>query len=298
MEYLGAISIFLTYISIFTLIAVTVLRTVKIIRLPIHLRWELAPVPGEKGKDKYGGSYLEDYEWWKGKREKSIFSEVLYMLKEIFFLKAVWENNKGLWIFSMPFHWGLYFFIIMIIVLILNSLLSLGAAAAVFFLSYAAYSLGVFGSLGLLIKRIFDPNLRNYTTVFNYLNLVFLTAMFATGGFSLLYYNTFPEMMRSYIKYLVHVDWYFTLPLPVFLHIIITMIFAIYMPFTYMIHFVAKYFTYHAIKWNDEPMNEKMAGTVNKLLSQPISWSALHIEGDSKKSWVDAATADMKDEKK
>jgi nitrate reductase gamma subunit len=298
MEYLPAISIFLTYIAIFTLLAVTVFRTVKIAKLPMHLRWELAPVPGEKGKDKYGGSYLEDYEWWTGKREKSIFNEALYMLKEIFFLKAVWENNKGLWIFSMPFHWGLYFFIIMILVLIFNALAGFNLKFAILVLAYLSYLLGTFGSLGLLVKRIADPDLRDFSTVSNYLNLIFLAAMFSIGGFSLLYYNNFPKLMQEFFRDMINFSWYFDLPLPVFFHIIVTMLFAIYLPFTYMIHFVAKYFTYHSVKWNDEPMNDKMAGNVNRLLNQPISWSAVHIEGASGKTWVDAATADMKEEKK
>ena len=37
----GAIAIFL---------AVAIYRTLAIVRLPIHLRWELAPIPHEKGK--------------------------------------------------------------------------------------------------------------------------------------------------------------------------------------------------------------------------------------------------------
>jgi len=46
----GAIRIFLIVITY---------RTLAIIRLPVHLRWELAPIPHEKGKSRYGGSYLE-----------------------------------------------------------------------------------------------------------------------------------------------------------------------------------------------------------------------------------------------
>ena len=72
-------------------------------KLPMHLRWELSPVPHEKGKSQYGGSYLEEYDWWTKKREKSLINEAIYMGKEIFFLKGVFENNKKLWYFTCPY---------------------------------------------------------------------------------------------------------------------------------------------------------------------------------------------------
>jgi hypothetical protein len=64
-----------------------------------------------------------------------------------------------------------------------------------------------------------------------------------------------------------------------------------------MIHFIAKYFTYHAVRWDDQPKNEKMKGKLRRLLSQPVSWSAAHVEADSKKSWVELTTKKTKDEK-
>ena len=34
-------------------------------RMPMHLRWELYPVAHEGGgRAKYGGSYLEESDWW------------------------------------------------------------------------------------------------------------------------------------------------------------------------------------------------------------------------------------------
>jgi hypothetical protein len=35
------------------------IRTVRIARLPVHLRWELAPIPKDRKRGGYGGSYLE-----------------------------------------------------------------------------------------------------------------------------------------------------------------------------------------------------------------------------------------------
>jgi len=50
------------YAAIVISTVVLAFRTVKIAQMPVHLRWELAPVPHEKGKSAYGGSYLEEYE--------------------------------------------------------------------------------------------------------------------------------------------------------------------------------------------------------------------------------------------
>ena len=51
------------------------------------------------------------------------------------------------------------------------------------------------------------------------------------------------------------------------------------MPFTRMVHYVAKYFTYHKVRWDDEPntRGSKLEGKVQELLARPESWSAPHI---------------------
>ena len=78
-------------------------------KMPMHMRWELYPVAHEGGgKAAYGGSYLEESEWWKKKREVSLWGEISVMVPEILFLVALREHNKKLWTRSFPFHFGLY----------------------------------------------------------------------------------------------------------------------------------------------------------------------------------------------
>ena len=64
-----------------------------------------------------------------------------------------------------------------------------------------------------------------------------------------------------------------------------------------MIHFVAKYFTYHAVRWNDEVKDEKMTEALNGLLEQPVSWSAVHVKADGRKNWAELAAEKSNDEK-
>jgi len=265
--------------------------------MPVHLRWELAPVPGEKEKASYGGSYLEEYEWWTKKRKKSIVSELSYMLKEIVLLKSVWENNRPLWIFSLPFHWSIYILVGMAFLLCLDAALSVGIYKPAMILAYVGYSAGIYGSVGLLVKRAADPNLRSYSTLANYFNLIFLTAFYASGFYAMISVDRFTLSMVDFIKSLISADVSAAIPKALAVHIIIVMLFVMYMPFTQMIHFVAKYFTYHSIKWNDAPMNDKMAATIAALMGQTVSWSGRHIQGGSQKSWIDIAQEDVRDEK-
>jgi hypothetical protein len=67
-----------------------------------------------------------------------------------------------------------------------------------------------------------------------------------------------------------------------------------------MSHFGGKYFAYHSIRWKDDPNlpGGKEEKVIEELLSRPISWSAPHIKGDGKKTWLDAATEEPEEEAK
>jgi hypothetical protein len=57
-------------------------------------------------------------------------------------------------------------------------------------------------------------------------------------------------------------------------------------------HFVAKYFTYHKVRWDDEPVaaGSKLDLELKKLLNQTVTWAGPHVRADGKKTWVDIAT--------
>jgi len=86
------------YLSVVIFAAVVIYRIIKITSTPVHLRWELYPVPHETGKKaKYGGSYLEELDWWTKPLHGSKLGQLSVMIPEILFLKGVWESNRGLW---------------------------------------------------------------------------------------------------------------------------------------------------------------------------------------------------------
>ena len=100
-------------------------RTLAIVRLPVHLRWELAPIPHEKGKGRYGGSYLEEYEWWNKPQRRSRIAPIIYMAKEIFLLRGIWENNRALWPLTFAFHIGIYLIVVMLFLSLLNAVFTI-----------------------------------------------------------------------------------------------------------------------------------------------------------------------------
>src|SRR5690349_13124400 len=123
-------------------LAGALVRAVGYARQPIHLRWEIYPVP--KG---HGG-------------------QLKVMVPEILFLKGLWEFNRSLWFVSYPFHGGMY-------------LIGAGAAFAILNITAAARVAGaaglllvLAGSLGLLARRLSTPTLRIYTAGGDILNLV------------------------------------------------------------------------------------------------------------------------------
>jgi len=282
-------------------------------RLPMHLRWELYPVAHEASRAHYGGSYLEETDWWTKPREKSLVGELKAMIPEIVFLVALKEHNPKLWVRSFPFHFGLYLAAMWAVLMGIHGFLAAVTPAllegmagtllqyAIVASGAAGMGLAILGAVGLLHRRLSDPELRDFTTPADIFNLLFFIAVF---GLTL---ATFFTVDRDFSKFrfLVHNLVTFkmeALPgsgleslLPQASLILLGLLMA-YIPLTHMSHFVGKYFAYHAIRWNDEPnlRGGKQEAKIHKLLAQPITWSAPHIKGDGKKTWVDAATEEVK----
>ncbi len=274
-------------------------RILAIRRLPLHLRWELAPVPHDKGKGRYGGSYLEESEWWTSRRCISHIAPVLYMAKEIFLLSSIWKHNRCLWPFSLAFHSGIYLFVLAGAVVILAEVLSVLAVPASFIsffhmlfsvLALAGCLLGSAGVIGLLLKRALDSGLRPFSTLKTYFHLLFSGAVFISGVFAWFIAGNYLSEVSALINGLFTLDTSISVSLPLTVHLILVWLFILYLPFSNMIHFAAKYFLYHGMRWNDAPQDEQMARKVQALLNRPVSWSAEHISSGGRKSWAEVAS--------
>jgi nitrate reductase gamma subunit len=295
--------IVVSWVLLAVFVVAFVLRTMRIARLPMHLRWELAPVPHEKGRSHYGGSYLEEFEWWTKPREKDLAKEASYMLQEILLLKSVWEHNRGLWWFSFPFHIGMYVLIGAGALLLLSGGLELAGVEAaiqwrggISILAGVGFALGGIGALGLLVKRFAEPRLRDFTSPAALFNLILLLAIFGTGGYALAASQNLAGSVWGFGTALVTGDLSVQLTGVLQTHVLLGLLFLAYLPFSRMMHFVAKYFTYHQVRWDDEPLTAggRLEREANRLLEQPVTWGAPHVNADGSKNWVDVATEEMK----
>jgi nitrate reductase gamma subunit len=298
----------LAYIALGAFVIAVLARFVMWSKMPMHLRWELYPVAHEGKKARYGGSYLEESEWWKKPREFSLTGEIRAMAAEILFLVALKENNPGLWRRSFPFHFGLYLVIGCTLLMGASGVLaavlpavangSLGAMLqyAIAVIGVLGLCLGIAGALGLLHQRLTNPDLRDFTAGADIFNLVIFIIVF---GFALLTFILVDgDFSRTtyFVQNLVNGNMR-ALPgsgmetvLPVVTVILMSLLVA-YIPLTHMSHFVGKYFAYHSIRWNDKPNlpGGDEESTINDLLKQPVSWAAPHIKADGKKSWAEVA---------
>jgi hypothetical protein len=52
-----------------------------------------------------------------------------------------------------------------------------------------------------------------------------------------------------------------------------------YLPFTRMVHFFAKYFLYHDVRWDDRPVRggSRMERRLRGALDFGVTWSAAHV---------------------
>jgi nitrate reductase gamma subunit len=280
-------------------------------KMPMHVRWELYPVAHEGGgKAAYGGSYLEDTDWWAKKREVSHFGELKVMVPEILFLVALREHNKKLWTRSFPFHFGLY------LVGGATALLLVGGLAVGYLpesiaglagkimgiaipgLGGAGLVLGIIGAIGLFMRRR-GRELRDYTAPADLFNLIFFIVAFGVALVTFVAYDRDFAMVTAFITNLVTFNFVpvgdGTGGLLLAISVVLLALLTAYIPMTHMSHFIGKYFAYHSIRWQDEPnlAGGKQEETIHELLSRPVSWSAPHINADGKKSWLDVTLEDQ-----
>ena len=293
----------LTYLAVLIYIVTMISRILRIKNMPVHLRWELYPVPHEKGRAHYGGSRLEEIDWWTKQHPKDHINEIKEMGSEILGLKAVWEHNRSLWLGTFPFHFGLYMLIGNMVLFIIAGILLMseivvGPAAGGFaeILYYGLYYIalvsglmGTLGSLRLMFSRIVDQGLRLHSAPSHYFNILLIGAVFATLFAWVLADPMFVSNTTMFYAGLLSFSEIPALPGIAYWHIGISLFFIAYLPFTHMTHMVLKYFTYHDVRWEDES-NEPGTKKAEKLAEQlkyNVSWSAKHIGSEGKKNWGD-----------
>lgn len=310
----GAVLLHLvTYAAVAAFGLAVAYRFIKISTMPMHLRWELYPVAHEASKAKHGGSILEELNWWTKEREVSFIGELKVMIPEMTLLVALFEHNRKVWYRSFPFHMGLYILAGTIGLIFLGALMELFGiyvgpdptegivlGTAVYYLTQlgmvVGLGLGTLGALGLLVLRLFDEDMKGYTSAAAIFNLLFFLAAFGLAWVTLITVDTSLAMTRSYVQSLVTLNLTASAGSPILAaEIAVGVLLIAYIPMTHMSHFFVKWFTYHKIRWDDEPnmVGSDIEKKVIEQVQYPVTWAGAHLKADGKKNWVDIATEEM-----
>ncbi len=280
----------------------TIARAAGYAGQPIHLRWELYPVPHEDPhRARYGGSRYEEVDAWTKPRRFNLAGEVGFMVPEMLFLKGLREFNRALWRRSFPFHFGLYLLTgtvgLVVATLFLERLAPTFAAGPVGTAFHWLYTvtgltglvLAIVGAGALLHRRLTDENLRPYTVPGDLLNLVWFIAALGCLLLGFLLRGPDAPSTVAIAWAIVTVNGDVAVPPLLAIGLVLSALLVAYIPFTHMAHFVAKYFTYHTVRWDDRAGGRIERKVAEYLTSRP-TWAAPHVGADGKKSWGEIAS--------
>lgn len=274
-------------------------------RHPPHLRWELYPVPHEDAsRARYGGSYFETTEWWSAPRRANRIGELVFMAREILFLHALHTSNRRLWYRSFPFHAGLYLMLAGGAALLGAGLASavrggpppggawlvLQRACAAF--GWAGVLLAIAGAGALLLHRLTDRTMKGATAPGDLFNLAFFIAALGLLGLGAWAGPAGPADLLAIVTGLFRWDLAVNVPFALGAGMVACAALVAYIPMTHMSHFIGKYFTYHAVRWDDRPLADRasLAAAIAAHLTYRPTWSANHVGADGKRSWADVAS--------
>jgi nitrate reductase gamma subunit len=290
------------YAGLLVCVGIVACKVRSYLQKPVHVRWELYPVAHEAKRASYGGSYLEDVDWWKNKQHPSFIAGMKGLLTELLFLHMTLETNTKLWCRTYPFHAGLYcllgafFFTVMAAIAQLSGtepglfLILIGKVVQVL---TAIGFLGVIGGgIGLLHRRLTQEDLRRYSTPEHYFNLGAFILFGVLGLFCWIVTPSFFALSRDFTANMISFNFPPIESVSFVTFALVASILAAYVPATHMGHFFMKYFLYHDIRWGDQPTqdNPVTQKKIGVVLGYPVSWKAPHIAGDGIKSWAEVAT--------
>jgi nitrate reductase gamma subunit len=152
----------------------------------------------------------------------------------------------------------------------------------------------VAGACWLLMRRTSDPALKNSTRAGDIFNLLFFIVTF-----TLLIGGSVPHApgtasLGEFARGAVHFDRSIRVGTAFGAGSILFSMLLAYIPFTHMAHFIAKYFTWHAVRWDDR-RNERGSAIESEVaasLGYKPTWSAPHVGADGRHTWAEIATTD------
>ncbi len=289
------------YLAVLLFIIGAIARAVRYARTPIHLRWELYPVPHEEpARAEHGGSYFEAGNWWTKPQPFNRIAEWRAMGTEIALLHSLRENNRRLWYASFLFHVGLYLTFAAFLLVCVQVALFMTERDPLEWLhllyvliGYAAVALTLSGAIALLFRRLSDPTLKNYTSAADLFNLHFFIITYGVLAAGYLVRPAGSANMLGLVWGLLTFDTTLIVGRGFAIGVFLACVLLAYIPFTHMAHFIAKYFTYHWVRWDDRPnvRGGRLESKLAPYFAYRPTWSAPHIGATGEKTWAELASS-------
>ena len=292
------------YVCLLLFIVVTAKKVLAFATMPRHLRWDLYPVV-PRGS---AGSKYQQVDFYKVKQQVNLWDEFTYMFMEILFIRKAFIYNPKVWKGSFPMHMGFYLSGAWLFLLIIGIIAEKTSGVvispfnaglgitALYYLTVACGSLalvaGLMGALYLLYLRLADEDMKAMSDIPAYINLCLLTALFGSGLWAWLTVDPTFALLRAHLADVFTFSSTKPLSTPLTAEIFFMGLFLAYLPFSRMNHYAAKYFFYHNIMWDDEPMKagSELEKNVTASLGGKLSWSAPHIKQNQ--SWLAQVSPD------
>jgi nitrate reductase gamma subunit len=216
------------------------------------------------------------------------------MLLDILFLREFYHRNRKLWYPLYVFHLGLYLLILWHVWLFVRSVTVEIEGASVFGWVWGTFStlLTFTGGMAILIMRIKDEELKVYYPPIHYVKWIFLLLTLVGGviAVDIHFKSSMPALLKYVREQVTFANFEHKLH-PSFgpaLHIAFASVWLIYLPFSHVFQLFFRYS--HYLRWDDVPnaRGGVIENSVKKLLEQPVTWSAPHIQ--SGKRWREVAS--------
>lgn len=295
-----AIAMYFGYLFIIVMYSA---KLVKYLKLPMHLRSEVYPViPGDQtSREK---SYYENLGWWTKPRRRNNLRRICFLISDYFMLSEYFRRDPGYWFVLYPWHIGFITIITFHILSFFGALFSVlgipvtresssvvGTVMYYLCLSTGAISFtaGLFGSIGVFVKRLATKDLRDYATPQTYFTYLLLLAVFLSGLYAWCFVDPAFSEYRDFWKGLITLK-----PIDVepetAVHILLFAFLLMYLPFTRSLHYITRLFGFLLIRWDDEPnlKGSLIERRVNEALNQKLNWGAPHIKAGS--TWKDVVS--------
>ncbi len=284
----------LTLAAYVFVIVAYIVKVRKYFKMPQNLRWDLYPIPHEKGY-KYGGSYFEELDFWTKPRHINRARDIMEMAKQYFTMWGYYARTPSYWFGLFPWHIGFYCIVafhgfVWIDAIIANAAgIEIGGESAnvigqiLYYVTLGfaltSFILGTIGSVILLMIRIFDRSMRDYAAPQNYFNYVFCLVLFVSGLLSWAFADPTFHGYREFWKGIMSLESVGIGGLEA-LHVFLFALFLFYLPFTRSTHYITMLLTYFKIRWNDAPNygSEEGDSKLQEALSLKVGWEAPHIQ--------------------